>query len=162
MNITVHKSKYTVEKATKADKKELLRFYKTQRYSARFIGQDHCYIVKINNHIIASAMISGGQVSDNFWLLHALVTVKAEQGKSIASLILQTIINDEHENENARYENIICFIDSELQQFYIKNNFSKYNTKDEIASLPVEFKQRLIRYREKQHNLHCYLYSHNK
>ena len=162
MNIPVNTSTYTVVKATKADKKDILRSYKNQRYSASYIGQDHCYIVKINNHIIASAIVSGGQISDNFWLLHALVTDRAEQGKSIASLILQTIINDENENTKVRYEKIICFVDSELQQFYIKNHFSKYNTKGEISNLPVEFKQRLTRYREKQHNLHCYLYSHFK
>ncbi|ARD42860.1 GNAT family N-acetyltransferase [Colwellia sp. PAMC 21821] len=161
MNTHVNTSTFTVVKATKADKKSVLRFYKAQRYSASYIGQDHCYTVKVDNRIVASAIVSGGQEADNFWLLHGLVTNKAEQGKGLASLILQTIVNDVNALEKKRYEKIICFADSALQQFYKKNQFIKYNTKDEIASLPIEFKQRLTRYREKQQSLHCYLYSLN-
>ena len=44
--------------ANKADKKSILRFYKDNHYSARFIGYDSCYLIKENDNIIASVIIS--------------------------------------------------------------------------------------------------------
>ena len=150
---------YTVLKALKTDKKNIMRFYKTQQYAASFIGQDHCYIVKIGNQVIASAIISAGQESGDFWLLHGLVIAKIQRGNNIASLIIQAIINDKNELAKSRYEKIICFADKKLQWLYKSNNFINYNTHDEIDKLPKEFKQRLTRYRKKQQNLQCYFYS---
>jgi GNAT superfamily N-acetyltransferase len=152
---------YTVIKAVKTDKKDILRFYKNQQYTASFIGHDQCYIVKINQFIIASVIISAGREPGDFWLLHGLVTDKAQRGKNIASLMLHAIISDKNERKQARYKHLICFANEALQKFYLSNHFIRYNTDDEIAQLPVEFKQRLIRYREKQKNLHCFRCSVN-
>lgn len=156
MNLDTFPSSYKVIKALKTDKKDIFRFYKNQQYAASFIGQDQCYMVKVDQLIIASAIVSGGQEVDKFWLLHGLVTDKDQRSKNIASLILHTIISDENEQKKARYENLICFADKELQEFYLSNHFISYNTCDEVDRLPVEFKQRLIRYQEKQKNLHCF------
>lgn len=157
MNIIT--SAYDVVKATKADKKNIMRFYKNQRYSASYIGKDQCYIVKVNSIIIACAIISAGQENDDFWLLHGLVIDKVQRGKSIASLILQTITADKDEFTHLRYEQIICFADIGFQAFYQSNNFISYNINEDTAPLPTEFKQRLNRYREKQKNLHCFIYT---
>ncbi|MFT7431628.1 MAG: hypothetical protein ACI971_002094 [Colwellia sp.] len=149
-------SPYAVIKAVKTDKKDILRFYKSQQYAASFIGHDQCYIVKVDQCIVASVIISAGQNPRNCWLLHGLVIDKAQRGKNIASLILHTIVSDKNKREKARYKNIICFADVALKAFYSLNHFILYNTCDDIARLPVEFKQRLIRYREKQKYLHCF------
>ncbi|MFT5814597.1 MAG: N-acetylglutamate synthase-like GNAT family acetyltransferase [Psychroserpens sp.] len=157
MNRNISTSAYNVVKATKVDKKNIIRFYKNQQYSASYIGKDQCYIVKVNNIIIACAIISGGKKNDGFWLLHGLVIDKVQRGKSIASLILQTIITDKDEFTYLRYEQIICFADIGFQAFYQSNNFISYNTSENTAQLPTEFKQRFNRYREKQKNLHCFI-----
>lgn len=46
--------------AKKNDKKSILRFYKENHYPARFIGFDHCYLIKVDDNIIASVIISQG------------------------------------------------------------------------------------------------------
>lgn len=161
MNSDAPFSPYTVIKAIKTDKKDILRFYKNQQYAASFIGHDQCYIVKIDQCIIASVIISAGQDPGDFWLLHGLVTDKAQRGKNIASLILHALISEKNEQKKARYKNIICFADKALKAFYSSNHFILYNACDDIAQLPEEFKQRLIRYREKQKYLHCFRCSVN-
>jgi N-acetylglutamate synthase-like GNAT family acetyltransferase len=162
MNIETSSSPYNVVKATKSDKKDIMRFYKTQHYSASYIGQDQCYLVKRDHCIIACAIVSAGQESGDVWLLHGLVTDKDQRGKNIASLIVKTIINDENELKKVRYGKIICFADSALQAFYKKNHFINHNTSDKLALLPEEFSRRLTRYREKQQSLHCFLYNANE
>ena len=150
-------SPYKVVEALKSDKKDIMRFYKSQQYSASFIGHDHCYIVKFDNKIVASVILSAGQACGDYWLLHGLVIDKVMRGKKIASVILQAIINSEH--LGSKFKKIICFADVALQGLYNKNLFVTYNSNDEIETLPQELKQRLKRYQSKQPNLHCYLYS---
>lgn len=152
-------SSYTVVKALKSDKKDILRFYKSQQYSARFIGQDHCYVVKVDNEIIASALISAGQENSDFWLLHALVIDKSMRGKKLASLLIQAIISNSFHNQGLF--KVICFADEKLQQLYMKNNFMKYNEINQMATLPDEFQQRLKRYQMKNKNLCCYFFSND-
>lgn len=165
MTLPASFSSYIIVKATKVDKKDIKRFYRNQRYGARYIGQDQCYLVKINNIIVACAIISSGQENGHFWLLHGLVTDKAHRHKGIAGLLLRTIMSEREATQNkislAAYPKIICFADNALSSFYLKNYFIRYNHCHEIALLPFEFKQRLTRYREKQTNLHCFLYSAN-
>lgn len=161
MNLDTNSAPHSFVKAAKTDKKDIMRFYKTQRYAASFIGQDQCYLVKHNSLIIASAIVSAGQEAGEFWLLHGLVTNKALRGKNIASLILQKIISVKNEQAQARYEKIICFADKSLQQFYQINHFVSFNTSNNIAQLPVEFRQRFVRYQEKNQDLYCFIYSEN-
>lgn len=150
-------SPYIVIKATKVEKKSIMRFYNTEHYPASYIGQDHCYIVKAGNVIIASAIVSAGQESSNFWLLHALVTSKAHRRRNIASFILQTIVSEKNSQAKFRYEKLICFADIALQEFYLTNHFINYNIRNDIAKLPEEFRQRLTRYRVKQRDLQCFI-----
>ena len=167
-------SLYAVEKAARTDKKDIMRFYKTQRYAASYIGQDQCYFIKVNNEIIACVMVSAGQESGEFWLLHALVTDKAYRSKGFASLLLRAIMAetktelqqanpvntvDKNESSLPTYSKIICFADKVLQPLYLSNKFINYNAVEDIAQLPNEFQQRLSRYREKHSNLCCYLYN---
>lgn len=168
MNSSTNNSSYCVVKATKVDKKDILRFYKSQHYAARYIGQDHCYVIKMNDTIIACAMISAGQENRQFWLLHALVIDKQYRGNGLASKLIQTLISKQEkskpstslmlESELATYPNIVCFADTQLKQLYISNGFTLHNSNEDIQQLPEEFQQRLLRYRKKQNNLCCFLY----
>ena len=158
MNLDTNPSPYSFVKAAKTDKKDIMRFYKTQRYAASYIGQDQCYIVKHNSLIIASAIVSAGQESGEFWLLHGLVTSKAMRGKNIASLVLNKIVSVKNEQAQARYAKIVCFADKSLQPFYQANHFVSYNTSNNIAQLPVEFRQRFVRYQENNQDLYCFIY----
>ncbi len=159
MNKKTHHSNYHIVKAEKSDKKDIKRFYKNQNYSASYIGQDKCYIVKIDNTIIAVAIISLGQEHGNYWLLHGLVTEKQHRGNKVASAIIDTIISEKNQNIEAQYNKIVSFADTELHAFYRANGFISFNSNKAINDLPLEFKQRLARYRENRPNLHCFLYS---
>ncbi len=154
--MSINTSIYQVIKALKSDKKDIFRFYKTQGYSASFIGHDQCYVVKENNLIIAAAIISAGKTKSNFYLLHALVTDKSYRGNNIASSIINTICNETNELLQIRYDNTICFADTSLRRFYQKNNFSICDEQS-IKQLPAEFQNRLSRYRIKQKNLQCFI-----
>jgi GNAT superfamily N-acetyltransferase len=164
---------YTVIKATKSDKKDIMRFYKAQHYAASYIGQDQSYFIEVDGNIIACALVSAGQENGEFWLLHALVVAQAHRGKGIASLLLTSIMADKKPVDVARlanktaikneirlpaYAKIICFADQALQRFYLSNQFIAYNSTADIKQLPNEFQQRLSRYREKQKALCCYLF----
>jgi N-acetylglutamate synthase-like GNAT family acetyltransferase len=149
---------YPVIKAKKADKKNIMRFYKAQHYAASYIGQDQCYFIKVDEIIIACAMVSAGQESGEFWLLHALVVNKKYQGRRIASQLLQTIFAEKFQHEQTQYRQILCFADNALSTFYYSNQFINYNAEYDIAQLPKEFKHRYVSYRKKQKSLQCFLY----
>lgn len=151
-------SGYTIIKAEKYEKRTIMHFYKSQQYNASYIGQDHCYIVKSADSIIASAIISAGQENDNHWLLHALVTEKGHRNKRIASDILQVIFSEKNSDLQLSYPNIICFADKSLENFYLANKFNHYSSTEDIAQLPDEFRQRLLSYQEKKQNLQCFIY----
>lgn len=160
---------YIVYKAEKTDKKDIMRFYKSQRYSARYIGQDQGYFIKINDNIIACVIVSGGRECSQFWLLHALVIRPTYRKKGIASLLLRTILTENSSSairaieqskaKVASYANIICFAAPNLQALYVSNQFVHYNSPDDIAQLPNEFRSRFTRYQEKHPSLCCYCYS---
>ena len=145
-------------KATKADKKDIVRFYKNKRYAASYIGQDHCYFIKADNEIIACAMVSAGQENGEYWLLHALVVNKEYQDRGIASQLLQTICAKKCRHEQIQCHQILCFADTALSTFYYSNQFINYNAEHDIAQLPKEFKHRYVSYRKKQKSLQCFLY----
>ena len=139
-----------IVKAAKTDKKSIMRFYKTQYYPASYIGQDHCYLVKKENKIIASVVISAGQKNTGYWLLHGLVIDKAHRGKGIASSLLQTAFSEKNNLGQQQFTKIICFAELTLKPFYLANHFINHNESRDIAQLPIEFRQRLKRYQEKQ------------
>ncbi|MGB2740806.1 MAG: GNAT family N-acetyltransferase [Cognaticolwellia sp.] len=162
INLPTQYPTYRVTEANKTDKKDINRFYKTQRYAASFIGQDQAYFIKQNKNIIACVIISAGQENGLFWLLHALVIDAEHRGSGMASLLLRTIIAEQvikKDKPVVRYAKIICFADQTLQALYLSNKFIRYNTVKDIAQLPDEFHRRFLRYRINHNNLCCYLYS---
>jgi hypothetical protein len=54
--------------AEKSDKKIIKRFYKLQRYSASYIGLDHCFYICQGQNIIAAMIISQMNKSNDQYL----------------------------------------------------------------------------------------------
>ncbi|SEL02616.1 Acetyltransferase (GNAT) family protein [Colwellia chukchiensis] len=149
-------TRYSVTKASKIDKKDILRFYKGQNYRARFIGQDDCYFIKHNNKIIACSMISAGKEKQQFWLLHALVTDIGFRNCGLARTLLHTI---QSPTIRPNYPYIVCFADNQLHKFYLANNFRYCDPLTDIPRLPVPLQAKYYSYCKQQPQLNCYLYS---
>ncbi len=123
--------------AKKADKKSILRFYKDNHYPARFIGFDHCYLIKMDDNIIASVIISqgnksqqvsptsGGSSNNSYlnlspnkppYLLHALLVAPNYRRLGFAEhLLAHAIIN---------HQPLVCFAHESLRGLYLNNGFT--------------------------------------
>ncbi|MDO6446841.1 GNAT family N-acetyltransferase [Colwellia sp. 1_MG-2023] len=135
--------------AAKSDKKELLRFYKAQQYSASYIGYDQGYYVKKNHTIVAAVMVSKIAEHHQHYFLHALVVDNKFQHQGIASLLLN------HANE--RHQPLVCFANAPLEAFYTKNNFVKLLPSAFETKLPPHLYLRFIAYKKKQSQLQVFI-----
>jgi len=121
----------------KADKKAILRFYRDNHYSARFIGFDNCYFIKVDDKIVASVIISQGNRSQQIetaseltstdtsqdlsqnepqYLLHALLVAPDYQKLGYAQHLLKYALT--------HHQPLICFADASLISLYLKNGFT--------------------------------------
>ncbi|AAZ25550.1 MULTISPECIES: GNAT family N-acetyltransferase [Colwellia] len=121
----------------KTDKKAILRFYKDNHYSARFIGFDNCYLIKMGDNIIASVIISQGNKSQQIdtatevtstdifqdlsqdkpqYLLHALLVSPDYQKQGYAVQLLKHTIT--------HHQPLICFAHTSLSKLYLENGFT--------------------------------------
>ena len=128
---------YSVIVAKKADKKSILRFYKANHYPARFIGFDHCYLIKVDDNIIASVIISQGNNSQQLnptsenvsnsshldlcqnkpaYFLHALLVAPNYRGLGYAEHLLAHAI--------MIHQPLVCFAQESLRRFYLNNGFT--------------------------------------
>lgn len=137
-------SDFVIETADKSDKKAIQRFYKQQRYSARFLGDDVTYLVRDNQDIIASVIIS---FKDSHPFLHALVVAECWQHQGLATKLL--IECQKH------CPRLICFCAPELSPFYTKNGFAVVS----LIDLPEELQLRFNAYR-KNHELVPMIWHH--
>ena len=80
-----------IVRADKTDKKAIQGFYKQQHYSAGFIGYDRTYLIKQQQQIIASVILSRITVDNPHELLHALVVDKVFQHQGLASRLLRYV-----------------------------------------------------------------------
>jgi GNAT superfamily N-acetyltransferase len=157
--------------AKKNDKKSILRFYKENHYPARFIGFDHCYLIKVDDNIIASVIISQGnklqQVNPstehdsnngylNFppnktpYLLHALLVVPSYRRLGYAEhLLSHAIIN---------HQTLICFAQKSLRELYLNNGF--IHIEDNLLSqcLPADFYSRFQQYSKNKPELRAFVH----
>lgn len=131
-------------KAQKQDKKALKRFYKAQRYSASFIGNDHCYLVCNQDGYLAAVILSELTEHQDHWFLHALVTKTDIQGQGIGSALLNYA-------QKQHLGVIYCFCQPELFPFYQNHGFNNLNP----AKLPHELKVRFNAYQKHQAELGC-------
>ncbi|WP_076417843.1 GNAT family N-acetyltransferase [Colwellia sp. UCD-KL20] len=114
---------FEINKATKQDKKNIKRFYKDNKYSASFMGYDHTYLIKRDNIIIGSVIISYITNNSQYGLLHALLITEFHRRKGYAQLLIKRLQNE--------HSHIICFADKKLQPFYINMGFKK-DVNDEL------------------------------
>lgn len=138
-------NQFTIELATKANKKAILRFYKQQRYSARFIGLDYCYIIQHHKVIIASVIVSKLTQDNPQYLMHALVVTQEFRQKSLASYLIQHVA--------AIHQPIVCFAKQELASLYLKNNMRKLCDKQIETQLGSTLKPRFNTYKQKESTL---------
>jgi len=126
---------YTVVTAKKQDKKAIKRFYKQQKYSANFIGFDHCYFIKSSDTIIGSVIISFIESNNQQAFLHALVIDKQFQKQGLATQLVKNI--------ECNYSSVTCFSNSNMASFYQKLGFQVTNSK----TISPIIEKRFIQYR---------------
>lgn len=138
--------------ALKSDKKALLRFYKNNRYSAKFIGGDRCYLIKADNTIVASVIVSSGQSEQHDsdktpvqYLLHALLIAPAYQKQGLASSLLKHALNEQPA--------LVCFAKTTISQLYLNNGFSSVSQTFIKQHLQPEFLKRFRQYTKQQPEL---------
>lgn len=108
----------SIKLADKSDKKNIIRFYKAQRYSASFIGYDKTYLAinELDNSVVGIVIVSFSNNINQQGLLHGLF-VKAEyRHQAIARKLLHTALKSHNQ--------IICFAATELSSFYQKMGFN--------------------------------------
>jgi GNAT superfamily N-acetyltransferase len=135
--------------AQKSDKKAILRFYKSQHYSASFLGYDSCYFLKNNEEIIASVIISKIAQHHQHYFLHALVVKQQYQRQGLASQLLQYA--------QRQHLPLICFSTEKLLPFYLKNSLIKLQSDKIVSNLPEHLHMRYKRYLKKQPQLNVFL-----
>lgn len=99
-----------IKKGYKSDKRKLQRFYKSQKYSASFMGYDHFYLLTIDEEILGAVMISYLSQTNKYGLIHALVVSQNYQHKGYASELIKKI--------KSEHSDIICFADYKLSKLY--------------------------------------------
>lgn len=118
--------------AIKSDKKNLMRFYKQQGYSAGLLGFDDVYLM-INSQEIIGAIIISALTRDNPQLfLHGLIIKQEFRQQSLASQLIQ------HALSLHKRQQVICFASEELARFYQQNDF--YQTSEEKLLKPLLFR----------------------
>ncbi len=114
--------------ADRSDKKCVKRFYKANNYSANFMGNDHCYLIKVENKIIATVIISN---IDDINFLHGLVVTKEYQHKGLASQLLA--------HSSSKHSMIYCFADLSLNSLYTANSYEQIDTSQLSEALLTRF-----------------------
>lgn len=138
------KTKYPVKLAAKSDKKSVKRFYKSQHYSASFIGFDSTYIVLDNEQIIASAIVSYSTSDNNQALLHALVVAKPYQKQGIATELINIIKQQHCHNYREKHSTIVCFTKPELAIFYQALSFRNLTQEQKFSSSTISDENNLL------------------
>ncbi|WP_206486405.1 GNAT family N-acetyltransferase [Thalassotalea sp. G2M2-11] len=134
--------------ADKTDKKSVLRFYKQQHYSARYLGFDHVYIIEYDNNIIAAVMVSNIKPNANVSLLHALVVDKAYQRQGLATKLLQHVFK--------HHGTIICFAQPFLAPLYQSVAMATLTLAQIEQQLSPELYLRYLAYKKSQPKLQVF------
>jgi len=137
---------YQIIKAEKTDKKDIKRFYRQQNYSAGFLGLDHCYLVRFEQKIIASVIVSQITPENNQHLLHALVVDGQYRQKGLASTLLRHAIK--------LYQPLVCFAGADLATLYTQAGFKRAESNDLSQTLNLRFQA----YRKKINDLMIFIH----
>ena len=144
---------FQIRKSEKSDKKNVLRFYKSQQYHARFIGLDYCYLLINKNAIIGSVIISQITPENAQYFLHALVIDSRYKNQGLASSLI-TFASTMHSP-------IICFAHEQLSPLYLANQFTHLALNQVDNQLTEQISIRFNTYRKKQPNLNVFIYQRN-
>lgn len=137
---------YEFCKAAKSDKKSILRFYKSQNYSARFLGYDHCYFVKQNGSIIASVIVSQLAENHSQSLIHALVVKEGLRHQGLATKLIKHC--------TANHTNLVCFALDKLSPLYLKSGFKLASNSELTEQLSIRFNS----YQQKQASMQIFIH----
>ena len=145
-----------IHQAIKADKKYLLRFYKSQRYYARFMGGDTSYFIKstINDDIIASVIISKIKSDNHQWFLHAVVVDHRYQKKGLATALVNYVVT--------LHSPFVCFAKKNLSSLYLQAGMKVINTEHIDEKLSIELASRYYLYIKKQKDLTIFIKSSSR
>ena len=135
--------------AEKSNKKAILRFYKSQNYSASFLGYDQCYFICDKQIIIAAMIVSKIAAKHQHYFLHALVVDNQYQRQGLASQLLRHALQIT--------QPLICFANESLSSFYMQNNMLKLTHDQIVKKLPEHLFLRFERYRKKQLQLKVFM-----
>jgi len=166
---------YCVIVAKKTDKKSILRFYKDNHYPARFIGFDHCYLIKMDDNIIASVIISQGNKSQQLdpstestsnnndlnlcpnkpaYFLHALLVAPNYRRLGYAEhLLAHAIMN---------HQPLVCFAQESLRNFYLNNGFTYIADNLLSQCLPHDLYSRFQQYSKNKAELKAFIHQQAK
>ncbi len=145
--------------ANKSDKKDILRFYKANNYSARFIGFDHCYLIKNDHVIVASVIVSLGKAKHSNcasalgnlqYFLHALVVDPTYQKQGLAARLLHYSLT--------HHRPLVCFADCSLSPLYLKQGFTALSAGLIKKTLTIELFNRFQQYTKQNNKLTVFYY----
>ena len=142
-------SQYIIRSAIKSDKKDIFRFYKSQHYSARFMGLDQSYLILLDNEIIGSVIISQITPDNHQHFLHALVIHHQYRKQGLATKLLNEVLPD--------YQNVVCFADVSLSSFYLANKFKQTPLLEVSNRLTEQLSVRFTRYSKKKPLLNIFI-----
>jgi GNAT superfamily N-acetyltransferase len=149
----------TIALASKSDKKDILRFYKANNYSARFIGFDKCYLIKKNQVIIASVIVSKARLdqqesaernSKSQYFLHALVVAPTYQKQGLATQLVKHSLT--------LHSSLVCFSDASLAPLYLKQGFKALSDSLVKNNLTIELFKRFQQYSKHQSGLKVFFH----
>lgn len=136
-----------ISQITKSDKKNVIRFYKREGYSARFIGHDTGFIFNNEQQQIVASVIVSSIEQEN--LLHALVTQKEQQRHGIASELITHC--------KSKFDQLVCFADLGLASLYCSHGFV-IGTENQLNS---QLLKRWQSYQKKNPKLTIFRYEKN-
>lgn len=147
------KQQYVCHQGLKSNKKALLRFYKTEHYSARLIGRDKWYFISDKDLIIAAVIVSQIGQAKTQYFLHGLVTSAAHKNQGLASQLIAHV--------QLLNQNIVCFADNSMSAFYLTKRFIKIPKQTINTVLVKELSLRFSRYKIRKPELHVFIYQDN-
>ncbi len=131
--------------AVKSDKKTLLRFYKSQRYVASFLGYDFSYFIQQDDKVVACVIVSQLSKDHPQYFMHGLVVDIKYQQKGLAAQLIK------HCQQHAP---LVCFVSSKLTSLYLNNNFKIASCDHLTEQLSIRFNA----YRKKQPELKIFIH----
>lgn len=146
----------TIRLAKKADKRQIKNFYKTNKYSASFMGYDTSYIALADNRIIACVILSYISKNNNQALLHALYVENNYRIQGIAKELV-SYAKREHKS-------VACFALNTTSDFYYTLNFNQIQkdmtdltTTGLLSTINIE---KYVQYKKHIPNLSAFVYTH--